>query len=257
MAELDSLIEEAAARLRAAHSAIALTGAGLSTPSGIPDYRGSAHSLWTEDNPLDVASSLTFRYEPERFFTWVRPLARLMQQAQPNAAHRALAELETQGTLRTLITQNIDELHRLAGSQAVLEIHGSLRTGTCVRCRRLWPAGDALLNFIDTGALPACPACGGLIKPNVTLMGEELPAAVLRAAKQAAGACDLMLVAGTSLEVMPAAGLPLTALKAGAQVIVVNLEPTYVDERAALVLRGDVAEVLPRLAAAVGAACHE
>jgi NAD-dependent protein deacetylase/lipoamidase len=257
MAELSKLIQEAAALLRRARSAVALTGAGLSTPSGIPDFRGSSSSLWAVDNPMEVASSLTFRYEPERFFVWVRPLARLMQQAEPNGAHRALAALEAQGILHTLITQNIDELHRRAGSRQVLEIHGSLGTGTCVRCHALAPAGDALLRLIDTGALPVCPGCGGLIKPNVTLMGEELPAGVLRAAQRAARGCDVMLVAGTSLDVMPAGGLPVTALNAGALLIVVNAEPTCVDEQAALVLRGDVAEVLPRLAAEVGAARDE
>ncbi|MEP7357671.1 MAG: NAD-dependent deacylase [Anaerolineales bacterium] len=251
MAELSKQLEAAAAHLRQARSAVALTGAGVSTPSGIPDFRGSASSLWAHDNASEVASSLTFRYEPERFFTWVRPLARLMRQAQPNSAHRALAALEAQGILHTLITQNIDDLHRRAGSQHVLEIHGSLRTATCIRCRALWPAGDALLRLIETGALPACPTCGGLLKPDVTLMGEELPVGVLRAAERAALGCDVMLVAGTSLEVMPASELPLLALEAGARVIVVNLQPTFVDDRAALVVRGDVAEVLPRLAAAV------
>jgi NAD-dependent deacetylase len=254
MAELSKLIDEAAALLRTSHSAVALTGAGLSTPSGIPDFRGSPASLWAEENPLDVASSLTFRYEPERFFVWVRPLARLMQQAEPNDAHRALAALETQGILHTLITQNIDGLHCRAGSRHVLEIHGSLRTATCIRCHANWPAGAALLGFINSGALPACPGCGGLMKPDVVLMGEELPVGVLRSARRAAEACDVMLVAGTALEVMPASELPLTALSAGAQVIMVNKEPTFVDDRAAVVLRGDVAEVLPRLAAAVGAA---
>jgi NAD-dependent deacetylase len=254
MAELSKLIDEAAALLRTSHSAVALTGAGLSTPSGIPDFRGSPASLWADDNPLEVASSLTFRYEPERFFVWVRPLARLMQQAEPNGAHLALAALETQGILQTLITQNIDGLHCRAGSRHVLEIHGSLRTATCVRCRVIWPAGDALLRLINSGAIPACPGCGGLMKPDVVLMGEELPVAVMRSARRAAEESDVMLVAGTSLEVMPAGELPLKALSAGAQVIVVNREPTFVDERAAVVLRGDVAEVLPRLAAAVGAA---
>src|SRR5436190_22704167 len=147
MAELSQLIDKAAALLRTSRSAVALTGAGLSTPSGIPDFRGSPTSVWADENPLEVASSLTFRYEPERFFVWVRPLARLMQQAEPNDAHRALAALETQGILHTLITQNIDGLHCRAGSQNVLEIHGSLRTATCIRCRAIWPAGDARVRF--------------------------------------------------------------------------------------------------------------
>jgi NAD-dependent deacetylase len=256
MVELRNLIVEAAALLRKARSVVALTGAGVSTPSGIPDFRGTPGSLWAQDDPLEVASSLTFRYEPERFFAWVRPLARLLQHAEPNEAHRALATLESLGILQTLITQNIDGLHCRAGSRHVLEIHGSLRNGTCVRCRAVWPAGDTLVRFVETGALPVCPACGGLIKPNVTLMGEELPADELQSARRAAKGCDVMLVAGTSLEVMPAAELPALAQSAGAQVIVVNQGPTFLDDQAALVLRGDAAEVLPELAMRLGAASH-
>ena len=257
MDQFNDQFAEAVTILQQARTVVALTGAGVSTPSGIPDFRGAAHGLWEETDPLAVASSLTFRYEPERFFAWVRPLARLMQAAEPNDAHRALAALEAQGTLHTVITQNIDELHRRAGSQRLLELHGSLSTATCLRCYANCLAAEPMLLFIETGALPRCVACGGLLKPNVTLMGEELPAKVLRAAKQAVRECDALLVAGTSLEVMPAASLPVEALNAGAKVIMVNREQTILDERAAVVLRGDVAELLPRLAAAVGGFQHD
>jgi NAD-dependent deacetylase len=254
MVELSKRIARAAALWRQAHSVVALTGAGLSTGSGIPDFRSPWSGLWTGADPMVVASLETFRYTPETFFAWVRPLAGQMRGAEPNAAHRALASLETQGRLHTVITQNIDELHRRAGSQRVLEIHGSLGTATCVRCLRAWPAAELLDRFVADGLLPRCPACAGLLKPDVTLMGEELLASVWRDARQAARRCDLMIVAGSSLEVMPAGGLPVEAVNSGAQLIIINQEPTYVDERADVVIHADVNQVLPRMLDAIGGA---
>jgi NAD-dependent deacetylase len=244
-------IAQAAALLGRARSAVALTGAGLSTPSGIPDFRSPQSGLWAESDPLDVASLSTFRYEPERFFAWVRPLAARVRAAQPNPAHQALAQLEAMGRLQTVLSQNIDGLHQKAGSRSVLELHGGLATVTCVRCYTRWPGPPVLDDFIATGALPRCSACGGLLKPDVTLMGEELPVGVLQAAQRSVRACDVLLVAGCSLEVMPAAGLPMEALGHAAQLILVNYLPTYVDERAAVLIEGDVAEILPRIAQAV------
>src|SRR5688572_638487 len=189
MTNFEASIAQAAALLRRARSAVALTGAGLSTPSGIPDFRSPQSGLWAQADPLEVASLLTFRYNPERFFAWVRPLAALVRSAQPNAAHLALARMEAAGWLKSVLTQNIDGLHRRAGSRSVLELHGGLSTATCVRCYRRWPGGPVLDVFIDTGALPACADCGGLLKPDVTLMGEELATGVLKAARWAARHC--------------------------------------------------------------------
>jgi len=249
MAKYSDPIEHAAALWRRSSRVAALTGAGLSTGSGIPDFRGPAAALWTSSDPLAVASLETFRYTPEKFFAWVRPLASRIRQAEPNAAHRTLATLEEQGKLHTLMTQNIDDLHRRAGSQRLLELHGSLHTATCVRCRRVLPGRERVDAFVADGQMPYCPDCGGLLKPDVALMGEQLPVAVLRAAQLAARECDLMLVAGSSLEVMPAAGLPVEALNAGPRLIVVTEQPTYIDERADVVIHADVVQVLPALAA--------
>ena len=251
MADLAAAIVQAAALLCRSRSAVALTGAGLSTRSGIPDFRSPQSGLWAQTDPLEVASLSTFRYEPERFFAWVRPLAGLVRNALPNPAHQALAQLETRGRLQTVLTQNIDGLHQKAGSRSVVELHGGLATVTCVRCYTRWPGPPALNEFIATGALPRCTACGGLLKPDVTLMGEELPIGVLQAAQRAVRGCDVLLVAGCSLEVMPAAALPMEALGHGAQLILVNYLPTYVDERATILIEGDVAEVLPLIAHAV------
>ena len=238
---------EAAGLLRGARRAVALTGAGISTPSGIPDFRSAESGMWQQDDPLEVASIYGFRENPRRFYDWVRPLAQTLRTAQPNPAHLALARLEAMGRLTSVITQNIDMLHSRAGSRQVLEVHGHLREVTCIACYHMMPADEPLAAWLDRQELPRCPHCGGAMKPNAILFGEQLPAKVFTEARLAAKKCDVMLVAGSSLEVFPAADLPAVALDAGAKVIVVNREPTYVDHRAAVVIRGDVAAVLPAL----------
>ncbi len=247
MQDLDHLIARAAELLRQAHYAVAMTGAGHSTPSGIPDFRSPESGLWAQVNPMAVASIFAFRQDPQAFYDWIRPLARLMIKAQPNPAHYALARLEAAGRLKSVITQNIDGLHQKAGSQRVYEVHGHMRQATCVRCYRVVPADSLIEQFLKRGEVPHC-SCGGVMKPNVILFGEQLPLQVLTAAQQDARACDLMLVAGSSLEVEPAASLPLMALGHGARLIIVNYQPTYLDERADVVIHADVAEVLPRIA---------
>ena len=173
MTDLPRQIEQAAALWRRARYVVALTGAGLSTASDIPDFRGPRGRLWSDTDPLVVASQETFRYAPEKFFAWVRPLGGQIRRAEPNAAHWALATLEARGRLHTVITQNIDGLHRRAGSQHLLEIHGSLHTATCVRCLRVWPGAELVDRLVADGRMPHCPTCGGLVKPNVTLIGNN------------------------------------------------------------------------------------
>ncbi len=252
MTELTGLIQSAAELLRRGRAGVAFTGAGISTPSGIPDFRSPSTGVWANQDLLEVASLSTFRYRPERFYEWVRPLATLIYQARPNAAHQALAALEAAGQLKAVITQNIDELHRRAGTQRVLEIHGSLSTATCGQCHRTVPARACLQRFIEDGAIPRCEQCGGVLKPDVILMEEQLPVAVLHQARQAVRQCDVMLVAGSSLEVLPAASLPMEAVRNGARLIIVNQADTYLDERADVLIRADVADVLPQIAAAIG-----
>jgi len=251
MSDFGEQIRRAAELLRRARYAVAFTGAGVSTPSGIPDFRSARSGLWEKDDPLEVASLTAFRYHPDRFYAWLRPLARTMHEARPNPAHWALAALESAGRIKMLITQNIDQLHSRAGSANVVELHGSLREAVCGRCHRHWPGAPIVERFVGDGAVPHCPDCGGVLKPDAVLMGELLPEGVVSAAFAAAHACDVMLVAGTSLEVMPAARLPYEAVTAGAHLIIINREATYLDERAEVLLRGDVADILPRLSAAV------
>lgn len=249
MRNAEQPIRQAIEWLQAARSAVALTGAGLSTPSGIPDFRSPHVGLWQRADPFEVADVRGFRRNPQAFYDWIGPLVRQALKARPNAAHRALAQLERAGRLRALITQNIDDLHERAGSRMVHALHGHMREMHCLACGREYDGALLLRDFLQHGQLPFCD-CGRVLKPKVVLFGELLPREVLTAAQVAAAACDLMIVAGSSLEVHPAADLPLLAQRAGARLIIVNLSPTPLDETADLVLRGNVVDVLPRLAAA-------
>ena len=240
-------IEDTAELVRKSKRAVVLTGAGISTPSGIPDFRSEGTGLWSRDEPLEVASLNTFRTAPERFFEWFRPLAGQIFYAGANAAHIALAQLEHAGHLKTVITQNIDGLHQKAGSTCVVETHGTMRTLTCTRCYQKFESELYLKSFIDEGKIPYCSKCQGILKPDVILFGEQLPHAAWVQAQRAARQCDLMLVAGSSLEVLPVAGLPMQALDRGAHLIVVNNTPTYVNVRADVVILSDVASVLPEI----------
>jgi len=240
-------IEFAAELLRSARHAVALTGAGLSTPSGIPDFRSEGSGLWSRDEPMEVASLSTFRTAPERFFQWFRPLARQIYEAQPNPAHLALARLEQAGRIHSVITQNIDILHQKAGSQCVIEMHGSLSTLTCTACFRQVASAAYVGKFSDTGFIPRCTHCNAILKPDVILFGEQLPHRPWVEAQRQARGCDLMLVAGSSLEVLPVARLPMQALDRGAHLIIINNSPTYLNVRADLVLEEDVAHALPAI----------
>lgn len=249
---LEAGIERAAELVRRSHHMIAFTGAGHSTPSGIPDFRSPHSGLWEKHNPLLVASIWAFRLNPKTFYDWIRPMAGTLLSAAPNPAHRALAALEQMGYLKTIITQNIDNLHQRAGSLRVLELHGHMREATCIRCYKLMPVDPSLEQSIRDGKVPHCE-CGGVLKPNVILFGEQLPIRTLNQAMEEARRCDLVLVAGSSLEVTPAADIPFLAVEHDARAIIVNLEPTGFDSRADVVLHGDVAEILPRLVEALSA----
>lgn len=241
-------VEYAAELLRKSKRAVVLTGAGISTPSGIPDFRSEGTGLWSRDEPLEVASLATFRTQPEKFFQWFRPLVGQIFEARPNAAHIALAELEQAGYIRTLITQNIDALHHKAGSKQVIEMHGTLRTLSCTQCFQQVESQGYLKPFIEQEELPRCPRCDGLLKPDVILFGEQLPQQAWYEAQRACRQCDLMLVAGSSLEVLPVAGLPMQAIDRGAHLIIVNNTPTYLNVRADFVFMDDVAAILPLIA---------
>ena len=246
---LEAQIERAARLIVEAEHVVCVTGAGISTPSGIPDFRSPESGLWASVNAMEVASIFGFRQRPEAFFEWVRPLVRTLLEAEPNPAHKALADLEAIGRMRAVITQNIDGLHQRAGSQRVLEVHGHVREATCIRCYQIEPVEEFLPDFLENGQIPQCSTCGGILKPNVVLFGEQLPVSVLNAAWREVQTCDVVLVAGTSLYAAPASDLPKMAVMCGAKAIIVNYQPIELDPSADVVIHQDVATVLPHIAA--------
>lgn len=240
-------IEFAADLFRQSKYAVVLTGAGLSTPSGIPDFRSTGKGLWSHDEPMEVASLSTFRTAPERFYEWFRPLASQIFNAQPNPAHCALFELERADRIRSIITQNIDVLHQKAGSQSVIELHGTMQTLTCTQCYHQVQSAPYLVPFVEKGEIPHCPKCVQILKPDVILFGEQLPQQAWFNAQKEVRACDLILVAGSSLEVLPVAGLPMQALDHGAHLIIINNAQTYLNVRADLAILEDVSVVIPAI----------
>lgn len=238
--------KRAAELLLAAKRVAVITGAGISKPSGIPDFR-SPNGIWARIDPSKVASLGAFRRDPDGFYGWLSGLLGPMLAACPNPAHLALAALEAAGRVGGVITQNIDGLHQQAGSRRVFELHGNLRGATCMECGRQVPV-EPLLRSVRRGRAPRC-SCGGAFKPDVVLFDEPLPQGILWLAHKALEECDLLLVVGTSLEVAPACDLPLVAAKHGARIVIVNLEQTYLDEYADAVLHADVATAIPALVA--------
>jgi NAD-dependent deacetylase len=226
---------------------VVLTGAGISTPSGIPDFRSPGDGMWSKNDPFEVASLNSFRYNPVKFFDWLHPLVVTLYKAEPNAAHRGIARLEAAGFIQTIITQNIDSLHQRAGSKNVLEVHGSIEYLTCINCYQQVSSQGYLQDYLDRRQIPHCPQCGGILKPDLVLFGEQLPARVWLKAQEAARNCDLMIVAGSSLEVLPVAGLPMRALENGAHLILINYSPTYLDVRADVVLHENVDVIIPQI----------
>lgn len=246
---LEAKINQAKALLAESKHAVALTGAGISTPSGIPDFRSPGSGLWEKADPFQVASIHGFKRRPQDFYDWIHPLAKLTLAARPNPAHHALAQLEENGPLQGVITQNIDMLHTRAGSSNVYEIHGHMREMTCMRCYHVFDSAPFLEEFLETQSIPRCTHCEGVLKPNVILFGEQLPIRVFEQARKQTRLCDLMIVAGSSLEVAPVGDLPQIAVQTGARLIIVNFDETYADRYADVVIHAEVAEVLPQLAA--------
>ena len=230
--------------IRGSKQTVVLTGAGISTPSGIPDFR-SPQGLWAEIDPFEIASLMTFRYDPVAFFERMRPLAQKLHDAQPNPAHIGLTQLERAGYIHTIITQNVDMLHQRAGARRVLEMHGSLSNLTCVSCYHKADVQGYIQAYLQDGEVPYCPHCGNVLKPDMILMGEQLPAKTWLEAVQASKSCDLMIVAGSSLEVLPVAGLPMRSLENGAHLILINHSQTYLDVRADVVFHESVEEIIP------------
>jgi NAD-dependent deacetylase len=250
MEDLTESVRELARLLEQAHHAVALTGAGVSTESGIPDFRSPESGLWAMVDPLKVASIEGFLSDPVSFYQfWKERFSRLTE-AQPNITHLLLARLEAQGLLKAVITQNIDDLHRRAGSKRILEVHGNYTRGLCIECRRPYEI-ETLFAKVEQEGVPRCDLCEGLLKPDVVLFGEILPPAFAESEAEIHRA-DLLLVLGSSLEVYPVADLVPQAKYCGARVVLINREPTPLDRLADLVIYSDLGPVMHRLGELLG-----
>jgi NAD-dependent deacetylase len=228
--------------IRDAQPCVVLTGAGVSTESGIPDFR-SPSGIWAEFDPLEYASLDAFLADPAKVWRFYAPRFGVLTDAEPNRAHLAIAELEAQGLVEAVITQNIDLLHERAGSKDVVEVHGSIRTCVCLRCGVRWPLAE-VLPLVEEHGEPPCPSCGAILKPDVVFFGELLPERAIQRAYELARRARLMLVVGSALEVHPVAELPLETLRAGGRVAIVNKGETALDGIAELKLDGGAGELL-------------
>lgn len=245
--EKNHLLQQAAQLITQSSHMVVFTGAGISTPSGIPDFRSPDSGLWQKNDPFEVASIWAFQHQPRAFFDWIRPLAQQAESAEPNRAHHAIAILEKRGFVKAVITQNIDGLHQKAGSRRVLELHGSTQTATCSHCGKRHEKAYFEPIFLNKYGIPHCDQCGRVIKPDVVLFGEELPQTVWESAYQECLQADLLFIAGSSLEVSPANSLPETAARHGARLIINNLGRTHLDRLADVFLQWDVLDGLGAL----------
>jgi NAD-dependent deacetylase len=236
--------------VRESRSTVALTGAGISVPSGIPDFRSPETGLWEKVDPMKVAHIDAFHRDTAQFWRYYRPRFEMLGDKRPNPAHEALAQLEARGLLDGVITQNIDRLHAAAGSKRVVEVHGSIATSSCTTCGARFEL-ERVPDLFDEDGIATCHGCMGKVKPDVVLFGEYLPVEAMLEAQELCAGADLLLCVGSSLEVYPVAGLPELTLAAGGSVAVVTKSATPYDDRAAVRMDGDVVDELTALLTAL------
>jgi len=244
-------VERLAELIRESESTVALTGAGISEPSGIPDFRTPGEGLWEKVDPMSVATIDAFHGDTRRFWDFYRPRFQTLSGKRPNPAHEVLAALERRGLLDGVITQNIDRLHGKAGSERVIEVHGSIASASCTSCDARFQLGQVDSLFDDDG-IATCTCCAGKVKPDVVLFGELLPQGAMAEAQELCAGAQLLLCVGSSLEVHPVAGLPELTLREGGRIAVVTKGSTPYDGEAAVRLDGDVVEELTAVLAALG-----
>jgi NAD-dependent deacetylase len=237
--------------MRGSACTVVLTGAGISVPSGIPDFRTPETGLWANVDPMEVAHIDVFERDPARFWSYYRPRFQSLGDKRANPAHEALAELERRGLVEGVITQNIDRLHRAAGSRDVVEVHGSIETSSCTRCAAVFEL-DEVDALFDGDGVAICASCGGGVKPDVILFGELLSESAMTRARDLAERAELMICVGSSLAVYPVAGLPQLTLEHGGRLALVTKGETPYDVDAELKLDGEVVEELAALMTALG-----
>ena len=249
-AEAATAAEELARLIRESSSTVALTGAGISVPSGIPDFRSPGTGMWTKVDPMKVAHIDAFHRDTAGFWEYYRPRFEMLGDKRPNPAHEALAELEGRGLLHGVVTQNIDRLHAAAGSQKVIEVHGSIATSSCTTCGATYEL-ERVAALFDEDGIATCGGCMGKVKPDVVLFGEHLPVEAMLEAQELCAAADLLLCVGSALEVHPVAGLPELTLANGGAVAIVTRSATPYDDAAKVRLDGDVVDELGAVLAAL------
>ncbi|MEA2179749.1 MAG: NAD-dependent deacetylase [Solirubrobacteraceae bacterium] len=242
--------EHVAALVRDAGTVVALSGAGISVPSGIPDFRTPGTGLWTDVDPMEVAHIESWRADPARFWAFYDQRFQTLDGKEPNGAHHALVELERRGLLAAVVTQNIDRLHRAAGTKELVEVHGTIATSSCLDCGSSAELAEVRRRVAEAAdGVPRCDDCAAPLKPDVVLFGEWLPIHAIERAQALCASADVLLCVGTSLEVHPVAALPELTYAAGGDVVLVTMGPTPWDDRATWKLDGDVQEELEGLVA--------
>ncbi|MGQ9722093.1 MAG: SIR2 family NAD-dependent protein deacylase [Candidatus Jordarchaeum sp.] len=236
--------------IKGAKKVVVLTGAGISVESGIPDFRGP-DGLWKRYSPDKVGTITSFLSNPEEWWKMAQEIAPVLFNAQPNLGHFALAELEKMGKVEAIITQNIDGLHQKAGSKKVVEVHGNVRSASCVECRKKHSIEYVISEVGKGNYMPQCTDCGGVVKVDVVMFGEMLPEEAISEAYRLAQECDLLLVVGSSLVVYPVAALPGMALNRGAKTVIINMEKTGYTKYANYHIYGKAGEVLPQIVEAL------
>ncbi|MHA1694361.1 MAG: SIR2 family NAD-dependent protein deacylase [Candidatus Helarchaeota archaeon] len=247
----DEQIDKLAELIIKSKYTVVLTGAGISTESGIPDFRSPGTGLWESVDPIEFGSIEGFQSNQGNFFELAKKLAPVIFSAKPNKGHKALAKLEKMGFIKAIITQNIDGLHQRAHSKNVIEVHGNLRDCYCMNCKRKFDIWVLAEKFFEKGELiPKCDVCGGTLRPDVVMFGELLPEKAVNEAFKHAEKCDLLIVVGSSLVVSPINFLPSKALMHDAKLVIINwglAADTHFDSRATLIIRGKAGDILPRV----------
>jgi NAD-dependent deacetylase len=248
-----TVVDQLAELVRGASSVVALTGAGISVPSGIPDFRSPGTGLWQQVDPMEVAHIDAFRADPVRFWGFYAERFATLGEKRPNAAHGALVAMERAGLLDAVITQNVDMLHRRAGTSQLVEVHGSIATCSCLSCGERVSSEEARTRIAhEADGVPRCESCASALKPDVVLFGELLAPEALERAQELCAGAELLLCIGSSLEVYPVAGLPALTHSAGGALAIITQGQTPLDQIAAVRLSGDVVEELGALVATLG-----